>query len=1805
MYSRQTLQSFTAALILAVLTVTSLFLVAHANETVVPLGPDQSQIRSTYRAAFEHISQGGRLHWSLQGFNADGTTYSPGTLVAPDGIDDSNYDTTMVSGTVNAGPALALHTNGTQVAVFRSTVTDPTYGSAGWEVADVREALDNYLWGALDYDILDETALADEDLSQYAILIIPSMRWGNEQEVVDALSQQALNNINDFVEAGGFLYAQSNGAIIAEAAGVIGSGTVDLENSIELAEDAELNAGMLSVLTPDSPLTLSWVEETLYVLTDPVYNPGDALTTVAEFTNLQGANLPAIVSGVVGEGHVILVNGHPTAPSHREQLPLFFNALMWSLGQPGEIYGQAVQTYDPTMPPNVVPAYEAGIEISTTLTFANVWDAPLNDVVVATTVTTGFLVKEESISPAAQVTTSDAGTLIVWDLGNVDPGEVTLSFVAETDDQVMSGGNVTFATSEATFNHRGKAVTVTHPAFTLTSRMAARLLADRDVELDRHLMMPKEGLYLDVDIPIENKEESLASQVVVTDVVICLAPVVNIDDQSTILDPTGKATFADPLAGEAVWVRNEPFFYDETEDDGSPDRPYIPADGYAPGDSISLDECDTQGAFIVPDGIYGHGRADMTDPTSPTQTLSDTMPLSATDYISVTDDGILLLPTKVLTWTVGDWPGYHYEEPAIRYGIHSNEMNNRAVIFQTEDMTGSAVLSSTVSDEAVIIAGSGGSVYTHMGEDPVTYHEHVTSGEIYVPTSDVMPMISYQDIWSRTNALPFRAAFYDIFTCNGCSPDAPPPIDKHAALNVTFEMRADTDGDGARDDRVLTLPTNLEGVDLNIIIKEMNMGDSIPDDQMVIDMGMFKGLGINIVPATDDWATSWSSSNPNTQLVAVESEGGYDHLYFQHSIPASGGSEVTLQAQIENYSDAEGMFKLHDGARLTYRQQEAGPSRYEVYDTRVQGIIGEAPNLEVEKRVTPIQVSTYGDTIYYTFYIDDRNDPRRLERNGPADPFLQSYGFSDTAATTYVGGREDRQVLHSIVERGEQTRIRVEVNNNSGDEWSNVSVMPEPPDGITVEPLYTNLDSVPAPIYYDLPFLHVETIPDAGRGVYYFDVSVDENYGGPRGGLVEIPVNFSADNAPDDFEIPAAQLGIEDENGNVYHVYGMPENLELKDMIPDWVEMQKAAVVSDDDVTALSDEVTEEDQASIFDNFPETIAFTAEESGEVMFELPGDSLDRIYNPAGERQLIVVAQATISPTQVGPNIANEGALITYQDQYGMEWDTRSNPVTVEVHGAKVEVDYTCGSVITTPVEIDETDDLTDTDEIDETDDLTDTDEIDETDDLTDTDEIDETDDLTDTDEIDETDDLTDTDEIDETDDLTGTDDLDETDTMTDTDDLDETDTMTDTEEATDPEDEQETDTEEPIASDEEDATEEEDDPEFMPGRSGATFFSTIANVDEITDTDEIDETDDLTDTDTMTDTDDVEEQQDEPGECVLSTNAENEIVLEAVIYNAGDYPSQDTSASLTLPDGIIINESTRNPDIDGQTLTWNVGDLAPGGKVFVQISTTIKLDENATIVDELDGETDGPVGRSMLAGIPESVQVIDYTDGRFFETFSQSWVETRLAEVFRLPVQSGEPNIISQSNLVYLPVVGNFLSTVDPGGEEPTPEPTPEPALPDLVVTEFSVTPANLALGEAATVKVVVENQGEGGAGPFWVDFYISPDPVPNSAGIRWDTVCSVTPCDGIAWEVTGLQAGESVVLTSDSFAPDQTVWSGGFRAPGTHDLYVYVDSWNEGQITGAVDETAEANNRAELLGVQVIGEADPLQVQERVVLADR
>lgn len=270
-----------------------------------------------------------------------------------------------------------------------------------------------------------------------------------------------------------------------------------------------------------------------------------------------------------------------------------------------------------------------------------------------------------------------------------------------------------------------------------------------------------------------------------------------------------------------------------------------------------------------------------------------------------------------------------------------------------------------------------------------------------------------------------------------------------------------------------------------------------------------------------------------------------------------------------------------------------------------------------------------------------------------------------------------------------------------------------------------------------------------------------------------------------------------------------------------------------------------------------------------------------------------------------------------------------------------------------------------------------------------------------------------------------------------------------------------------------------------------------------------------------------------------------VTYTVVVANSGPSVAQSVDVKDDLPEGIdlisaAVQRTGGDPALCGGPVC-QVGDMAVGEVVTV------------TVVGRVRGDLPGQMvltnSATVFSDTPEG-DLLNNTDDH------PVWVRC-----YR----------------IYLPLAWNL------------PDQSP---LPDLAGT-ISLTPdqSEYQPDEPVLISVEITNQGLTAAGGFWVDFYLNPSPAPAGPNLPWNDACGLQPCYGLTWAVpAGLQPGQSIVLTSlpGSFDVQRSLWTGYF-APGTTDLYLYVDSWNPGSPAGAVLELSETNNRAERHGLLVPG----------------
>ena len=1256
-----------------------------AGEILTPLGagqPDNIKRRDAYKELWHALYHCDHpdLAWTAVTATVNSSDYGPGAIL--DNLTSSDFDYVTASGAFSVPRSFALHPR--KVALFYPTTRDEYDQIVAWEEGDFEQLFRVYLWceetpeGCPYFDTLTETQVAS-DLSAYDVLILPAMRLGYTDEVVSALGSAGLDAIRDFVEGGGFLYAQSNAAYIVEQAGLVDAGTVDLSTRVTDPD----NAGQLDVLLPDHPLAFSWLADETYVLDEPLITSTGQLSVVAAFADTSQPGSVAIGVTTPGDGRVVLFNGHPS--DDIDYHPQVLDALLWASAERAGIYGDLCQQYDDVVGCDTIPSYEPGVPIAITTTFKNYWDGPLTGVVITETLHEGFTTTQSSVSPAPAsfVENPDGTTTIVFTLTEALPGDTHFTYIAYTSAPSGTAHSALVSSAEADYvddfrpteyHPAGLPRHVTRNQLWINALMAARLVGDRDIELDVIYPLPAEGYYFDLALTLENKEETGANHVIITDVVALLSPIVDVDDQRivprVITDSWGISD-TDSLS-ETLWAMNEVFFYD------------TPVEIYPLPTHIDGNPTITTSLFYTlptwasgPQLVYTY-TGNFT--TTPGLTNSVTIPPEYAAYITVTAEGDILLPALRMVWDFDDLPAYDYLEPATRYGLFSHELFNRTVSFASDPVSPSLVL-----------AGSGGSIYTNLGGHPIPYHEYLSHGIVHIPEPPEQSVVAYQDVWSRTHAMELRTVFYDVVPF--------PPPEFHAVVNTTFEMMADRDGDGRGETRVLEFPAR-EGADLTLYLKSWsNFDPAMPPlekDETLIAQGMFRGRGFELQPMYDTWENSWAGLHlqgylTDTDLVTVVTVPAYDYLYFQQYLESQQREGLVVSATLGAYPNfhREGVMKIDDGARFVYHQKAAGPSRYEVYDGHVQAVFGLSSDARIHKAVAPVLVATYDDQVYHLMRIEDPWDPRCTGW----DPFIKSYGFGDTAATVYVGGRHGTELLWPRVGAGGETQIRLEIRNNQdGITLTNLVIIPTAPAGITVTARPTVETEAIEPLFFDFPFLHQTTVPDGWRTVWYYDVEVSPTFT-DTGKVHQITFAATAGGLPVDFEIPAAELGVGAPGACIKTVWGQATDLQLEDVLPPWAAPEEARLANVTEAGDLEDALGVGDVTSattIFDGLRPVsfVTDTVADGTLVSFTLPvSDTFDATQMPwlengvrSGEMYVVFKSHAAISAS--GTSVINYGPLITYTDPFVQVYTDTGNIQTVEVHGAALVVTYTVNGITDT-------------------------------------------------------------------------------------------------------------------------------------------------------------------------------------------------------------------------------------------------------------------------------------------------------------------------------------------------------------------------------------------------------------------------------------------------------------------------------------------------------------------------------------------
>ena len=1171
------------------------------GSSILPLAHAQTeaQLRDAYKALFNRIYSTDDVELVMNSFKYNSIDYPVGTLASMNEF-GGNFNCTHTTAPFNITAGFALHPK--KIAVFKSELSNSYGQNLTWEEGYFERLFRVYLWGDY-FDTINETGIRNDDLMNYEILIIPSVIKDYEKSVVNKLGSKGQAKLRKFVRKGNLLYAQGGSCYLAEAAWLVPNGTVLLDTRI----DANNNHANMDIVDGSSIMAQNWLSDRMYLIDDPVLNATNSTAVIAKYTgNLTNSSLlntPAIMNFNYRNGLVVLVNGHPSV--NNDFYPIVFNAILMGMAEPPDLRASARQLYNGDVPPNLIPAQEPNVTVEVNIQYLNFWPVVSKRVVtLRETISPAFSLDKINITPKPSLIkhlpTNE--TEITWAFNDTQ-GITNFTFYVKTYPNTTKKGIAFICTGVAKYTPLGfRGRELYHDDVYIKAALAAHLNGDRDIELDGCYPLPASGFYYDIALPLENKEETTAKNITITDIVVLKSPIVDVDNQTRVPEAWNNTNNG---TNDIVFAINEIFYYyDEYK------NPLYP----------------------LPDEVYD---------TNYTYQFGN-------NCTNIT------LPAKKLVWHYPDIIAYDYQEPAIRYGIFTHEEHNRTVSFMSDPYK-----------DSVILNASGGSVYTNLGIHPVPYHEYLSHAVVYIPTGEEIPAVDYDDIWNRNHTMELRTVFYDIVPF--------PPPEEHMVVTTTFEMTQNGT-------RLKEFPIHHD-VDLKFKLKTWNgygLYDpktypyhmDITKNETMIVQAIPTGVGYNI-----DYVNS--SFNDNTSLLMMENTSMHTILYFQQDIEGGHKEVINITANLSAYPEVhrEGRMKINDGARFVYHQIAVGPSRYEVFDSHVQAVFAVGNDVQVDKKVAPVYIATFGDDVYQFIQLEDPYEPHEFDQ----DPYIKSYGFGDMAATTYVGGRINETLYHARVSPGGRTLMRLEVDNNLGYDLENVTITPVAPEGFTVTP--DNFTTQIPPIFFDFPFINRTDIWDAWKAVYYYWVDINESV---EGGCV-YQINFTFQSAcsnatyiPADFEIPPAQIGVKDDGGHVKAIIGRAVDLTLGDTMPAFVRPEDVRIANKEEQAALElmlatgvSHPGKYNRSIVnlsYQNLRKT-SFQKLGAGKINVLLPtyAQMLPWLDNTTDRKTLYVIIRTNVTVNSGGTYTVNTGPSVSYKNHFNETVAIKGYPETIEAHG----------------------------------------------------------------------------------------------------------------------------------------------------------------------------------------------------------------------------------------------------------------------------------------------------------------------------------------------------------------------------------------------------------------------------------------------------------------------------------------------------------------------------------------------------------
>jgi hypothetical protein len=1022
-------------------------------------------------------------------------------------------------------------------------------------------------------------------------------------------------------QSGRWFVFQGDACRLAEVGGLVPPGTVGA-NALEPGRSA------LVPVASESILTYNWPEElALTRYSDvPRFHLSDDLVQVADYAD-NGET--AIVMRRVGNGGVILIGGHPALDT--STYGLLFNALFTAAAERVNSQVALEQQFMPGMPPDLVPGFEPDVPLVLRTTVANHSGQARSAFVHTEIVTNSYMLHAPPTVTlgATSVTSLPTGTLVIWSADVLPSGEHQLTLhVANVNTDTLKPGDMVVSQADVSYVEVQDGVTRTvgvERADAVVRAMAPPLVAHNLTdEPDNVYPFPSSGLHVHHRHDLENKLETRANNLVYTVTLPYFDILRDAYDQTIFPHVEGS--------GENVWMKNEIYGY--------PERNYPLPEG-------------------ATDGYWYYTFEDWDCSTWVRIPNPHRAPVSIPDEIQhfayqEEGNGDVWVAGITLAFELDTLLPYDYREPAVRYLVHSQELFGRDLSFSVEPVT-----------DTLVLEGNGGSVYTAVGQDPIPFREVFPDAAINNPVAPVPSEITYTDLWGRTHTVTetVRSSFYDII-----------PYDRTGdAVDVRFASTYGLTGESG--ERLFDFPT-YQVVTLTLMLRAESTGRNLSADQLIIQEMLPRGLGYDVEFVT------WQASNGSFRLLDEYTMHvpAFDLLTFQGDLPEDEPQTILITARLRTYPlhPREGSFLVDGGAAIATQNEWGDPNQFDTAMTHVRVEQGYQASLQVEKWVSAPDISRHGGHVYEAIRADGTGDVQSFVE----EVYIDATGTVDKAAVVRTGMSRGPNLYFGTTAPGGETMMVLEVTNNSGDDWTDVVLAWDSPPGITLTPILTD-GLEPPPNVYDTPYLWATEIPDVARGVYYFQVHVDEAV--EPGVMYPIHFTLSGTNVPPpaEFPLPVGRVGV---GGPVQRTLGQAHAIELSDTAPVYAEPDAAALVTSDEFAAFQTLTDTVEMDAFFAALTRTVPFTfvvppSSTTRYISYTIPAEwqTLPRQEGTALHGEWYLLVRTQVAPLEPGSQPVNYGPIAAYVDDFGAAWAVEGNATHVIAHGPALTGTYSVLSI----------------------------------------------------------------------------------------------------------------------------------------------------------------------------------------------------------------------------------------------------------------------------------------------------------------------------------------------------------------------------------------------------------------------------------------------------------------------------------------------------------------------------------------------